>query len=66
MPRDDKLIIDGRAYSWRALCDLRRAQREADRAARGQQLALFELKQDSRPVHERTGRGRFEEPGLFD
>ena len=61
----DRFMLDGRAYSWRALCDLRREQREAAKAARGKQLALFDLKEDSRPVHERTARRRFEEPGLF-
>jgi hypothetical protein len=66
VPRDDVIVVDGRAYSWRALCDLRRAQREAARAMRGTQLALFELKDDTRPAHERTARGRYEEPGLLD
>ena len=31
MPRDDIVIIERRAYSWRALIELRRAQREAAR-----------------------------------
>jgi hypothetical protein len=66
MPRDDIVIIEGRAYSWRALIELRRAQREAAKAARGTQLTLFEMKDDSRPKHERTATGRYTEPGLLD
>jgi hypothetical protein len=39
----DTFIIEGRAYSWRALCELRKAPLEARRTAQGKQLALFEL-----------------------
>lgn len=66
MPRDDTVIIDGRAWSWRALIELRRAQREAAKAARGTQLTLFELKDDRRPEHERNAAGRYTAPGLLD
>jgi hypothetical protein len=66
MPRDDIVIIEGRAYSWRALIELRRAQREAAKAAHGTQLTLFEMQDDSRPKHERTATGRYAEPGLLD
>jgi hypothetical protein len=63
--RPDTLIIDGRAYSWQALCDLRRQQLEAWRAAQPTQLALFELKNDTRPIADRTAAGRYEQPSLL-
>jgi hypothetical protein len=62
----DTLIVDGRAYSWRRLCELRRAQIEAQTAARLRQLALFELRDDSRPVTERTAADRYRQPSLLD
>ena len=34
MPRDDTVIIEGRAYSWRALIELRRAVRGGQGRAR--------------------------------
>jgi hypothetical protein len=66
MPRDDIVIIEGRAYSWRALIELRQAQREAAKAARGTQLTLYEMKDDSRPKRERTATGPYTEPSLLD
>jgi hypothetical protein len=62
----DTLIVDGRAYSWRRLCELRRAQVEAQSRERLRQLALFELHEDSRPVAERTASGRYQQPSLLD
>jgi hypothetical protein len=62
----DAVVIEGRAYSWRALCELRKAQMEARRGAQGSQAALFELKEDRRPSSERTAGGRYEEPSLLD
>jgi hypothetical protein len=62
----DTLIVDGRAYSWRRLCELRRAQIEAQNRARLRQLALFELREDSRPVTERTAADRYLQPSLLD
>ncbi len=62
----DVFMIDGRAYSWRRLCELRRAQLEAIRKAQGTQPALFELHEDHRPGSERTTAGRYAEPGLFE
>jgi hypothetical protein len=62
----DAVIIEGRAYSWRALCELRKAQMEARRAAQGSQPALFELKDDRRPAAERTATGRYREPNLLE
>ena len=65
MKAPDAIIIEGRAYSWRAILEIRRRQIEAWKAARPQQPALFELIDDSRPKSERTAAGRFQEPGLF-
>jgi hypothetical protein len=65
MSKPDILIVDGRAYSWRRLCELRSAQLEAWRAAQAQQPALFALKDDCRPACERTTSGRFAEPSLL-
>jgi hypothetical protein len=56
--------IDGKRYFWRDVLQLRAEQRRAHAAA--QQLALFELKQDSRPAVARTAAGRYLEPSLFD
>jgi hypothetical protein len=53
----DVFIIEGRAYSWRALCELRKTQLEARRKAGGSQLALFALHKDCRPAAERTAAG---------
>ena len=55
--------IDGRRYLWRDLLQLRREQKQA--YARAQQPTLFELKDDHRPVTERTAAGRYREPSLF-
>ena len=54
MSKPDILIVDVRAYSWRRLCDLRKAQLEAWRSAQAQQPTLYELREDSRPACERT------------
>lgn len=66
MAKPDTLIVDGHALSWQRICDLRRQQLEAWRLAQARQLALFELKEDSRPAAERTAAGRYEQPGLLD
>jgi hypothetical protein len=65
MAKPDILIIDGHGYSWQQLCDLRRQQLEARRAAQPQQLTLFELRDDCRPEAERTVAGRYEQPTLL-
>jgi hypothetical protein len=57
MARPDTIVVEGRAYSWRALVALRKAQLEAwrgpapapERGAQGQQPALFEQVEDCRP-----------------
>ena len=65
MAKPDTIIVDGRAYSWARLIELRKQQLEAWRAAQCRQLALFELKNDCRPEAERTASGRYREPSLF-
>lgn len=55
--------IEGKRYLWRDLVRLRREQKEAH--AKAKQPALFELKDDCRPVAERTAAGRYLEPSLF-
>ena len=66
MSLPDTILIGGHAYSWRQLCELRRQQVEAWRASRPRQPALFELKDDCRPVTDRTAAGRYREPSLLD
>jgi hypothetical protein len=65
MSKPDTLIVDGHAFSWQRLCDLRRQQLEAWKTAQASQPALFELKNDVRPEFERTAAGRYREPTLF-
>jgi hypothetical protein len=65
MAKPDTLIVDGYALSWQRLCELRRQQLDAWKAAQPVQPALFELKEDFRPAAERTAAGRFREPTLF-
>jgi hypothetical protein len=65
MAKPDTLIVDGHALSWQRLCELRRQQLEAWKAAQPTQPALFELKDDCRPEAERTAAGRYREPTLF-
>jgi hypothetical protein len=65
MAKPDILIVDGHAFSWQRLCELRRQQLEARKAAEARQLALFDLKDDCRPATERTAAGRYAEPTLF-
>ena len=55
--------IDGKRHLWRDILQLRREQLQA--RARAQQPALFQLKEDCRPVSERTAAGRYLEPSLF-
>lgn len=65
MRKPDTIIIEGRAYSWRVILELRRTQIETWKAARPQQPALFDLKEDRRPVAERSAAGRYREPTLM-
>ena len=65
MAKPDTIIVDGHAYSWQRLCELRRQQLEAWRLSQPEQPALFALKADSRPKSELTVAGRYREPTLF-
>jgi hypothetical protein len=66
MAKPDTLIIDGHGYSWNQLCELRREQLEARKAAQPRELALFEFKEDCRPATEGTAIGRYEQPTFLD
>jgi hypothetical protein len=55
--------IDGKRYLWRDLLQLRREQKKAH--VHAQQPMLFELRDDSKPVTQRTAAGRYLEPLLF-
>lgn len=66
MRKPDILIVDGHAFSWQRLCDLRRKQLEAWKIAEARQPALFDLKIDCRPRAERTAAGRYREPSLLE
>jgi hypothetical protein len=46
MAKPDILIVDGHAFSWQRLRELRRQQREAWRLSQRQQSTLFPLKDD--------------------
>jgi hypothetical protein len=65
MAKPDTIIIDGHAFSWQRLCELRRQQLEAWKASQPHQPALFVLRDDSRPATQRTAAGRYQEPSLF-
>lgn len=65
MAKPDTLMVEGHAFNWQRLCELRRQQLEAWRAAQPEQPVLFELKDDCRPAAERTAAGRYREPTLF-
>jgi hypothetical protein len=65
MAKPDIILIAGHAYRWQEICEQRRLQIEAWKAARHRQLTLFELKDDRRPATERTVAGRYTEPNFF-
>jgi len=65
MKRPDTIVIEGRAYYWRAILELRRKQLEEWQAAQPQQPALFDLIDDRRPAAERCASGRYQEPTLL-
>jgi hypothetical protein len=52
--------------SWARIVELRKQQLEAWQPEQQRQLALFELKHDTRPATERTAAGRYQEPSLLD
>jgi hypothetical protein len=57
--------IEGKRVLWRDLLAKRREQLELATAAEPEQPTLFELKEDCRPVADRTAAGRYLEPSLF-
>ena len=65
MKKPDTIMIEGRAYSWRALIETRRMQLEAWKEAQPQQPALFAMHEDRRPETQRRASDRYREPGLF-
>jgi hypothetical protein len=65
MAKPDNVIVDGHAFSWQRLCELRRQQLEARQARPASAARLFELKDDCRPATERTAAGRYAEPTFF-
>jgi hypothetical protein len=65
MAKPDIILIGGHAYRWQEICELRRQQLAAVKAARGEQPTLFALKDDCRPAAERTATGRYQEPTLL-
>jgi hypothetical protein len=50
MAKPDTLIIDGHAFSWQRIVELRKQQVEAHRTAPCRQPALFELKGRHAPI----------------
>jgi hypothetical protein len=57
------ILLGSTRYFW---ADILKARREQKKAARQAQPTLFELREDARPVSERTASGRFGEPSFFD
>lgn len=54
--------IDGKRHLWRDVLRLRREQKNTERR---NQLVLFEMKDDKRPVSQASADGRYREPMLF-
>jgi hypothetical protein len=63
--KPDTLIVDGHAFSWQRILELRRQQLEAWEAGQPRQLALFVPHHDCRPAAERTAALRYQEPSLL-
>jgi hypothetical protein len=57
--------IDGKRYLWRDIVKLRQEQHHAAAEAALVQRPLFELREDFRPITERTAASRYLEPSLF-
>ena len=66
MAKPDILYVDGHAFSWRRLVQLRREQLEAWKDSEARQLALFDLRTDCRPRSERSAAGRYREPSFLE
>ena len=65
MAKPDIVIVDGHALRWQRLIELRRQQLEAWKAEDFRQLTPFKLKDDCRPMAERTAAGRYREPTFW-
>jgi len=63
MSRPDTIVIEGRAYRWHDILEMRRQQIAAWKTVRPEQPALIA---DCRPKAERTATGRYKEPTLFN
>jgi len=61
MPLPRFIDIDGRRYLWRDLVQLRRTQG----TPKQEQPTLFPLREDFRPVGERSAAERYQAPSLF-
>ena len=57
--------IDGKRHLWRDIVKLRQEQCRAAAEAAPVQPPLFELREDFRPITERTAANRYLEPSLF-
>jgi hypothetical protein len=64
--KPDIILIDGHAFSWRRICELRSQQLEAWRRSRPQQPVLFEMKEDWKPESQCSASGRYCEPSLLE
>ena len=66
MSRIRFIAIEGKHHLWKDILELRRTQLAATCADRATQMALFEMREDHRPVDERTASGRYLQPTLFE
>ena len=66
MAKPGILHVDGHAFTWRRLSELRRQRIEAWTKSEARQPTLFQLKTDCRPRSERTAAGRYSQPSLLD
>ena len=57
--------IDGKRHLWRDIVKLRQEQLRAAAEAAPVQRPLFEMREDFRPITERTAASRYLEPSLF-
>jgi hypothetical protein len=64
--KPETLVVDGHAFNWQRLCELRRQQLETWRASQAQQLTLFAMHEDCRPECERASARRYEEPTMLE
>jgi hypothetical protein len=55
------IFFEGKWVKWRDLVELRRQQKQD---AKTSQLTLFEMRDDARPLTDRSADGRYSEPLL--